>query len=146
MIGIHMHYSPCFITYFLCCTARLTACLPVCLGVFLKMSLFCRRLETFEPKNMGAALLALSERWDRKKPKRAHMHAHRLHQLGPRPVITSQTWRENFTESAVIDICQSVCPYQPQIKAESRRQGGTGGSRGGLRHSRLMSVKALISV
>lgn len=38
MIGIHMHYSPRFITYFLCCTVCLPACspacLPVCLGVF----------------------------------------------------------------------------------------------------------------
>ncbi|KAM3599601.1 uncharacterized protein V6R79_008364 [Siganus canaliculatus] len=46
----------------------------------------------------------------------------------------------------MIDICRSVWPYQPQIKAESRRQGGTGRSWGGLQHRRLMSAKALISV
>ena len=63
-----------------------------------------------------------------------------LHQLGPGPVITFQTWRENFTKRAVIDICRSVCPHQPQIKAESRRQGSTGRSRGGLRRPPVWSL------
>lgn len=63
-----------------------------------------------------------------------HTHTHSLHQLGPGPVITSQSCRENFTEHSVIDICRSVCPYQPQIKAESRRQGSTSRSSGGLLH------------
>lgn len=73
----------------------------------------------------------------KKNPKRTHTHTHRAsqHQLGPGPVITSQTWRENFSECAVIDICRSVCPHQPQIKAENRRQDSTGRSRGGLRRS-----------
>lgn len=38
---------------------------------------------------------------------------------------------------AVIDICRSVCPNQPQIKAENRRQGSAGRSWGGLRHPRF---------
>lgn len=44
----------------------------------------------------------------------------------------SKTCREKLTELAVIDICRCVCLHQAQIKAESRRQGSTGGSWGGL--------------
>lgn len=46
----------------------------------------------------------------------------------------------------MIDICRSVCPHQPQIKAENGRQDSMGRSWGGLQRSRLMSAKALISV
>lgn len=139
-----MHYSPRFITYFLCCTACLPACLPahpVWVVSFLKMSL----LETLKPKNLGLLSLACLT-GGAVKPSCAHIHTQSLHQLGPAHVITSQTWRENFTKCPVIDIFRSVCLHQPQIKEENRRRGRSSRSRWGLRCPRLMSVEELTGV
>lgn len=138
-----MHYSLRFITYFLCCTARLPACLSVSVCFFLKTSLFCRWLETLKPENLGLLPSAcLTGRVG------ARTCVHRVCiRCVQRPCNhLTHLQGEFYQVHPEIDICRSVCPYQPQIKAENRRQGGAGGSWGGLRCSCLMSVKALISV
>lgn len=65
MIAIHMHYSPRFITYFLCCTVCLPACLPVWVCFFKDVSLL-QMIGDTRTKEYRAALLGLSDRWARK--------------------------------------------------------------------------------
>lgn len=63
MIGIHMHYSLRFITYFLCCTV----CLPASLsGCFFKDVSLLQMIGDTRTKEYRAALPGLPDRWGRK--------------------------------------------------------------------------------
>lgn len=141
-----MHYSPCFITYFLCCTECLPACLPVCFffkDVSLLVMIGYTPTKEYKAEYMTCLTGSVGENLN------AHAHTHtQSASAGSRACNHLSNLEGEFFRARhdrYLPICLPESTSNKSREQETRQRRQVVG-RSAAPPPRLMSLKALISV